>query len=237
MPRIIELKAPDGRRYRICSMYGDDIERVSPKLWFGAYCFFQLTQFRGYPDSIASKMSMDMLKTFAKKTCPRFLLDLFCSKEKIQQERLLRGKSITSDDLLCWLLQGGRLGGLYSEYTYDAGVPEELKGRSPILIDASDTHNIKTVGSTDLSTAALLHLVRHQTKIVAQLLDFNDGRWYCFYRTHRGLAGRESGNQGQHVHFISSAYGITREALVSDFKKGKCPTNGFHVRLLGYWEP
>ena len=237
MPRIIELKAPDGGRYKICSMYEDDIEHVSPMMWFGAYKFFQLTQLGGYSNDKAKEMSMDMLKAYVSRPCPSFLLDLYTSKSKKQQEKLLRGQSITPEDLICWILQGGKIGGLFSQYAYDAGIPDDLKGRVPILIDASDTQNIKTVGGTDLSPAALLHLVEHQTKIIAQLIDFNDGRWYCFYRTHRGLAGRESGNQGQHVHFISSAYGINRDVLVEGLKNGECPKSGFHVHLSGYWEP
>ena len=53
---------------------------------------------------------------------------------------------------------------------------------------------IKAIGTTDLSDAALLHLVENQKKVIAQIVDFSDGRWFCFYRTHRGLEGRESGN-------------------------------------------
>lgn len=102
------------------------------------------------------------------------------------------------------------------------------------MIDLSDKNNIVTVGNTDLSQAALKHLVENQRVVMAQFVDLPDGRWYCFYRTHRGLAGRESGERGSHLHFISSAYGIDREELVKSFKNGECPTNGFHVRLEEY---
>lgn len=236
MPRIIELQAPDGGRYKICSMYDEDVERESPLMWFGSCTFFQLTQLAGYSNDKAKEMSMDLLKDYVSRPCPRFLLDLYTSKSNKQQEKLLRGQSVTPEDLICWILQGGKIGGLFSQYAFDAGIPDDLIGRAPILIDASDAHNIKTVGVTDLSTTAFLHLVEHQTKIMAQIMDFEDGRWYCFYRTHRGLAGKESGNQGQHVHFISSAYGANRDVLVGGFKKGECPRNGFHVQLNGYGE-
>ena len=104
------------------------------------------------------------------------------------------------------------------------------------MVDASDPENIKYVGKTDLSDAALNHLVERQNKVLAQFIDFEDGRWYCFYRTHRGLAGREPGNFGQHLHFISSAYGVDREKLIENFRKGICPGSGFHVHLSGYHE-
>ena len=125
---------------------------------------------------------------------------------------------------------------MFSQYSYDGGVPEELKGRTPVMIDATNPKNIKAIGITDLSDAALLHLVENQKNVISQIVDFPDGRWYCFYRTHRGLSGRESGNHGQHMHFISSSYGIDRDKIVEGFKNGDCPKNGFHVHLSGSWE-
>ena len=122
MPRIIELKAPDGGRYKICSMYDDVIERISPIMWLGAYKFFQLTELGGYPNDKAREMSMDMLKAYVSGPCQSFLLELYRSTSKKQQEKLLKGQSVTPEDLICWILQGGRLGGLFSQYTYDAEI-------------------------------------------------------------------------------------------------------------------
>lgn len=148
----------------------------------------------------------------------------------------MRGKSITPENLICWILQGGRRGGLFSQYSYDAGAPKEFEGRIPLMIDASDKKHIKTIGKTDLSDAALLYFVENQKRVIAQFLDFPDSRWLCFYRTFRGLSGRESGGQGQHLHFISSAYNCNRESLVAGFKQGICPSNGFCIHLCGYWD-
>lgn len=50
------------------------------------------------------------------------------------------------------------------------------------------------------------------------------------------MLGRESGNQGRHIHFISYAYGLNRDILVDDFKKGECPKSGFHVKFQDQWE-
>lgn len=236
MPRIVKLLAPDGRLYSVCSMYDDVIEKVNPALWLGSYKFFQLTQLGGYPESEAREMSIETIKEYAAKPCPDFLMSLFDTTKKKEQERLLRDKAVTPDNLICWFLHSRRAGGLFSQYAFDGGVPQELEGRTPIMVDSSDPNNIMSVGHTDLSDGALMHLVENQKKVIAQFIDFEDGRWYCFYRTHRGLAGRESGNQGQHLHFISSAYGIPRQTLVDGFKRGECPVNGFHVHLTGWHE-
>ena len=234
MPRIMELKAPDGSIYNICSMYEDTIEKEPPAIWFGAYSFSLLTQIGGYPKDVARKMSIEWLKEWINTPCPEYLLALYDSNNKREQEKLLREQSINPENLITWLLIGGSKGGLFSQYAYDAGVPEDMKGRTPMMIDASKQDHITTIGKTDLSESALRHLVENQTRVIAQFIDFNDGRWYCFYRTFRGLSGRESSKHGQHMHFISSAYGLDREKLIDEIKKGKCPTNGYHVHLTGY---
>ena len=236
MPRIMVIKAPDGSSYKIVSTMEDVIEKQSPAMWFGAYAFFKATQLYGLPKDQAKELSFAVLNEWVNRPCPDFLLGLFDTNSKKQQEGLLRNQSMTPEDLMCWILQSGRKGGLFSQYSYDGGVPEELKGRTPIMIDSSISEQIKAIGATDLSDAALMHLVENQKRVIAQVVDLPDDRWYCFYRTHRGLAGRESGNHGQHMHFISSSYGLDRDKLVEGFKRGDCPKNGFHVHLSGYWE-
>lgn len=213
MPRVLIMKAPDGSIYKTVSTIEDVIEKQSPATWFGAYAFFKATQLYELPKDQAKELSFAVLKEWVNRPCPDFLLALFDANSKKQQESLLRNQSMTPEDLICWILQSRRKGGLFSQYSYDGGVPEELKGRTPIMIDASNPEQIKAIGATDLSDAALMHLVENQNIVIAQIVDLPDGRWYCFYRTHRGLAGRESGKQGQHMHFISSSYGIDRDKI------------------------
>lgn len=235
MPSYVEYIAPGGGKYKVLSMYADDIEREYPLMWFGAYLFFFLMYMLGFQEDDARRLSFAELKKWVQKPCPEFLRDLFSTTKKKEQELLLRDKTITTENLICWILYSGRIGGAFSQYSHHGG-SGNLKGRAPLMIDASDENNIVTVGETDLSQSALKYLVENQKVVMSQFVDLPDGRWYCFYRTHRGLAGRESGEHGSHLHFISSAYGIDREELVKNFKRGVCPTNGFHVRLIGYGE-
>lgn len=234
MPRYAEYFAPDGGKYKVCSMY-EDIDKEYPPMWFGAYLFFFLMKMHGLTEDEARKKAFSELKTWVQKPVPSFLLELYSETKKKKQENLLRGKEVTVENIISWILYSGRFGGTFSQYCYNEG-SGALKGRAPIIIDASDENNIITVGETDLSQAALKHLVENQRVVIAQFVDLPNGCWYCFYRTHRGLAGRETGEHGSHLHFISSAYGVDRDALVKSFKKGECPTNGFHVHLVGYGE-
>lgn len=233
MPRYVEYIAPDGGKYKVLSMYTDNIEREYPPMWFGAYLFFFFMYMHGISEDEARQLSFSELEKWVRKPCPEFLLKLYTETKKKEQEKLLRDKTVTFENMICWVLHSGRIGGTFSQYSYHGG-SGSLKGRAPLMIDASDENDIVAVGNTDLSQEALKHLVENQRVVMAQFVDLPDGRWYCFYRTHRGLAGRESGEQGSHLHFISSAYGVDRGELVKNFKSGECPTNGFHVRLEGY---
>lgn len=236
MPRIMELKALDGSIYTVFSMDYDIIEKVPPVMWYGSYAFFQLIHMMDVPEKVARKMSIEVVRGWMDTPCPVFMRALLDTDNKKDQEGLLRDQFITPENLICWALQSGNQGGLFSQYIYNAGTPPELKGRTPLMVDATNPDEIITIGKTVLSKAALLHLVENQKRVIAQFIDLPNGRWYCFYRTHRGLAGRESGNHGQHMHFISSAYGIYRDSLVEGFMNGKCPGNGFHIHLNGYWD-
>ena len=236
MPLLARIQnKDDGSIYTAISSYKDVIEREDPAKWLYLYSCFQLCEVAGCPKSVAKLIAKERVRTIIRKSCPSFLLSLFDSRKKREQEYLLRDQSVTPENLICWLLQAGVRKGTYSQYGFDGGAGD-LSGRSPVMIDASDPESIIAIGKTDLSQEALMHLVETQYKVLAQIVDFEDGRWYCFYRTHRGLAGREPGKHGQHLHFILSAYGVNRGDMVENFKNGICPSNGFHVRLVGYYD-
>ena len=231
MPTVFEYKSPKGGTYKgIYSNGGEFIEKVDPLRWLFSYSMFQLTQLGGYSIEEAHNIAIERLKTYASRPCPDYLKELITEGKKKRQERLFKDQVLTPEDLITWFLYVGRLNGTFSEYSFEEK-NEELEGRMPLFIDASDPNNIVAVGKTDLSEAALKHLVEHQNKKFAQIIDLEDGRWFCFYRTHRGLSGRETGDQGSHMHFISSAYGISREDLVEQLKSGEYPTNGYHVHF------
>lgn len=82
MPRIIELKWPDGSIYQIVSTIDDIIEKESPAIWFGAHAFFKLTHLHGLPKEKARELSLIMLKEWVKTPCPEFLLRLIDSTSK-----------------------------------------------------------------------------------------------------------------------------------------------------------
>ena len=90
MPRITIIKAPEGSLYKTISLIEDVIEKQSPLMWFGAYAFFKATQLFGLPNDKAKELSFAVLEEWVSKTCPDFLLALFDTNNKKQQESLLR---------------------------------------------------------------------------------------------------------------------------------------------------
>ena len=233
MPKTFRIFASDSSLYEGCSSYTDIIEKTSPAMHFYVHSIYLLTNMFRCPENIAQRITILKLKKYLSTSCPEFLIELYRKKKKNEQENLLNGKSITPDNLICWFLSAEYLNGKYSQYAYDDGFGD-LAAKAPMMIDANDHDNIIIAGKTTLSKASLIHIVEHQKKVFAQFIDFDDGRWYCFYRTHRGLAGRESTLHGPHLHFISNAYGIDRNILVKLFLKGECPHNGYHISLSGY---
>lgn len=232
MPQVFKIQASNNKWYEIGSILQDTVEETTPELFFVTNMYFLLIHLRGYTKHIAKELSIMELLKWELKPCPDFLQALYKTNRKKDQERLLRGKTITTENYICWILLGGRNGGLLSQYTYDDGAQDNLQGKVPPLIDISDSKNIVTYGKTDLPDDTLRHAVEYHKTVLAHFVYFSEERWYCFYRTHRGLAGRKSGNQGQHFHFISSVYGIKKEILSNNFRKGKCPSNGCHVRII-----
>ena len=114
MPRIMTMKTPDGILYKTVSSIEDVIEKQSPSMWFGAYVFFKATQLHGLSKDQAKDLSFALLKEWVNRPCPAFLLALFDTNSKKQQESLLQNQSMTPEDLMCWILQSESKGGLFS---------------------------------------------------------------------------------------------------------------------------
>lgn len=145
MPRYVEYITPNGGKYKVCSMYEDDIEKEYPPLWFGAYLFFLFMHIRGLSEDEARQLSFSELEKWVRKPCPVFMFKLYAETKKKEQEKLLRDKTVTSENMICWILYSGRFGGTFSQYSYHEG-SGSLKGRAPLMIDASDDNNIVTEG-------------------------------------------------------------------------------------------
>ncbi len=184
----------------------------------------------------ATKIIEGILSDFAKTRLPdNFLSLLDGGKRKKEQISLMRGQTLTPKQLFALLIDAENKGYTFSEYHYQATPPNVDKEQLPEMIEIKEGGSVRFVGETELSDGQMKAVIEQTKKIVAKVVDRGD-EWHCFYLTFRGLAGKESGEQGQrpHLHYISDKFGISREDLVKSIKKGECPASSVHIGILDY---
>jgi hypothetical protein len=155
--------------------------------------------------------------------------DLF----KKEQIKLLKGISLSADQLGGLFVQAGSQGYRFSNYRFK-GIPKEYREKDlPTFIYLKDDGNLDTYGSTSLSDGELRDLVIRSKFIVARILD-NGKKWHCFYQTKSGVQGKEPGKLGAnpHIHYISDSFGISRDDFIKALKGGRVPSSEVHIRLI-----
>lgn len=159
------------------------------------------------------------------------LLDSTLSKK--EQSRLLSDLTITKTQLGAIYIKAGAKGFLFSNYSFD-GIPKAYKECDlPSFIRIKDDGDVESYGNHQLSKGQLKDIVLHSKSIIARILDKED-HWHCFYQTKKGVYGKEHGERMgsyPHIHYISNAYGISREDFVKGLKGGCVPSSPIHILL------
>lgn len=163
------------------------------------------------------------------------LKELLQTKQKKDQERLLKGITLTSDELMSMIFTSYKdFGFLYSKYLFEnlpAGLEEK---KLPKLFHLKEDGTIEKVGETDLSDGELKNVIKHRKIIVSHFFESEDF-WHCFFVTYNSLSGEENWKDGQaHFHYISSSFGITKDEFVESMRTGKYKSTSIHIDLLDY---
>lgn len=230
----------------------EDVERVSPIRYYAqqqieikkdvikTLLVATNPEFEGLPDEFwyiqAAKIVEQMMSEMANTKVPdNFLSLLDNEKKKKEQISLMKGQTLDPSQLFALLVNAEAKGYLFSEYHYQAPPPNVDLEKMPQVIEVKENGNVHSIGNKGLSDGQMKSVVEQTKKIVAKVLD-KGSEWHCFYLTFRGLAGKESGVQGQqpHIHYISDKFGISREDLVKSIKKGECPTSSVHIGIIDY---
>jgi hypothetical protein len=162
-------------------------------------------------------------------------LKLLNTTRKKDQESLLKGLSINPDQLISLIFKSYKdYGYLYSRYRFEH-LPKGLKDRKkPNIADISEEGVIKTIGETDLTNGEVKNMIEQRKVIIAHFFE-NGDTWHCFFTTYNSLVGKESWKGGQaHFHYISSAFGISKEDFMDSMKSGKYKSTSIHIDLLDY---
>lgn len=175
------------------------------------------------------------LKEIRNTELPNNLYDLLKASSKGEQVRLLKGISLTPEQLLTLIIFGWEKHGYrFSQYTgehYHNGLDLE---QLPKIINIKEGQ-VKKIGQSNLTDGQLKQIIEHRTVTISKFID-NGDEWHCFFITYRSIKGEESWKDGQpHFHYISDKFGIPRAKVVEElksknYKLGSLP----HIDLLDY---
>ena len=163
---------------------------------------------------------------------PGNFISLLNTQSKHEQEKLLRGQSITPFQLAAYLFRAWTdFGYSFSNYRaehHHKGVSEQ---DLPQLIRL-DEENVRKAGTTSLTDGQLKNVVNHRKVIVSKILD-RGSEWHCFFITYNSIAGKEKWQGGQpHYHYISDKWGLSRQEAVDRLKSTNYPPTSVHIALI-----
>ena len=198
---------------------------------------------------LSQKISSDFYVRFAKKEIakekfweakeqteiPENFLKLLETTRKKDQISLLKGLSINPDQLIALIFKSfNEHGYLYSRYRFE-NLPKDLTDkRKPKIADISKEDAVNIIGDTDLTEGQVKKMINERKVIIAHFLDRGD-EWHCFFITYNSIEGKENHKDGQpHFHYISSAFGITRDDFIKSMENGNYKSTSVHIDLLGY---
>jgi hypothetical protein len=176
----------------------------------------------------------DKLNEINNTVVPDNFLHLLDTTTKADQIKLLKGQSLTPEQLIAFIFKAWTgYGFTFSQYTAEHHHKGLDESQLPTLIHIEDD-KVKTVGETSLTEGQLKNVIEHRKVIVAKFFDKGDN-WHCLFVTFNSLAGKENWQGGQpHFHYISDKFGLTREDVVNRIKSGNYASTPVHIPLLDY---
>lgn len=166
---------------------------------------------------------------------PENFLKILETTKKKDQVKLLKGQSLNPEQLMSLIFQSYKdFGYLYSKYSFQ-NLPNGYEGKTlPKFFHLKDDESIEKFGETDLTDGELKNIINQRKVVVSHFFE-NDENWHCIFNTYNSLAGRENWKNGQaHFHYISSAFGISKEDFIESMKSGKYRSTSVHIDLLDY---
>jgi hypothetical protein len=164
-------------------------------------------------------------------------LQLLKTDRKKDQVRLLRGMSISPDELMSLIFKSYSVYGyLYSKYHFK-NLPTGFEERKlPKIFRILEDGSIHKIGDTDLSDKELKHIIANRKVIISHFFE-KDDIWHCFFLTYKSIGGEENWKDGQpHFHYISSSFGVSKDDFIESMRTGKYRSTSVHVDLLEYGE-
>ena len=175
------------------------------------------------------------LEETLKTQVPESFISILNAKSKKVQVKLLKGQSITPEQLLSFVLKASiDYGFTFSQYRVEYNHKGLDESKIPKVVSV-ENDEVRIIGETSLTDGQLKQAVEHRKVVVSKFLD-RGNEWHCLLITYDSLKGKESWKNGQpHYHYISDKFGIPRGKVVKELKEGKYNLNSLpHIDLIDY---
>ena len=162
-------------------------------------------------------------------------IELLKTSRKKDQVRLLKGMTLNPDELMSLIFASyNKFGYLYSKYHFQ-NLPNGFEGKKlPKMFRLDEEGNMQKIGDTELSDGELKQIIENRKVIVSHFFEKED-TWHCFFSTYKSMGGKENWKDGQpHFHYISSAFGISKEDFIESMRSGNYKSTSVHIDLLDY---
>ena len=195
------------------TMTNDIIEEVTNCAFNKARELYDNCERLGFPDALKDILTVELSKK--------------------EQVALLKGVSLSTNQIDALLIFAGNNGYKLSQYRHDI-IPTKYKSANiPKLIFRNEDGKIEHTGTTHLTDGQLKEILESSNFTLCRILS-NEKHWHCFFQTKLGIYGKEHGDFGNksHLHYVSDAFGLKLEDVIKDFKQGKCPHSNVHIVLI-----
>ena len=183
----------------------------------------------------ASELLQGFFDEFRATKVPEIFIKLLNTEKKKDQIKLLKGQTITTDILMSLIfISYEDFGYLYSKYTFENLAKGTDEDKLPKLIKVNDDDSVHKVGQTELTDGDLRNVINSRKVIVSHFFE-KEKLWHCLFLTYNSIAGKENWKNGQpHFHYISSSFGISKEAFIESMESGNYKSTSIHIDLLDY---
>lgn len=249
--KVTTYNFSDGESSHIFGLKFEDVERVDPMEYIIHTCtaiavdmqmrILQVVEPELLPfaDKVVKKNTLELVSDhlnglFNLQDKPTVFIDLLSSElKKKEQIAMLKPATLTKIQLEYLMYEAGKLGYTFSQYRIEE-LPKNVEHTEmPDITGIDNDGQVFSMGETSMSEGQLKATIDQRKFELVKVFDKGD-IWHCFYFTRKGMLGEESGAQGSkpHIHYLSSAFGITRDQLMQAIKDGRMPSSPVHIGIF-----
>lgn len=158
------------------------------------------------------------------------IVALFQATTKKDAESLAKGMTITISEFAALRLQCESLGYSHSDIYVNYAPADIDLNDLPVIIEKTQDGKIEKIGATPLSEGQLARVLNQRKRMHIHI--FEKGKeCHCLYGTFRDMRG-EHGEMGEHLHYVSHLWGITKELLINNLTQKKHQSIGTHIKFV-----